>query len=827
MRPATPLSYVLGYRGHTRGAVALKRDVEVRVAQTTAGTSRSVLPSSQSIYAAADAWKQNSLIDGLSLFSGQPLNMSQALADLKEFFVDNPDLGEGTFVNKLRQQLEPASTDAVQLAAELLFIHVVVESRRSMSARKKVDLVNRIVRYRDEGTQPVPDRLIPSLSGGLLNPGQGYHNYRWKMFAYLIAVVSAVHAKPRHERSQILHDWERFQDFLSGIDDTTVWAQRFALEHLLFPDTAPPIVSRDARSLILAAYSDRGSDIVTVVGSLDDNVHYGGESSVNMYYPPYHQRWQGVGHELQTYCEWAEWLRPHMDLKLEHGYKLELRAMAKATFDAADREEDCVAALTSFLRARDNNLVGWRDIDEVLSWSREHPDELRSSLQALSRDPGPAGVDEFTAPMHELTLGCRLSVASVLLLGLDPENQPPWRSEIAERTGRLAAAYPPEEGASDGEVYIAFIQALDSIRQALGDRGWQLRDRLETQGLAWSMMNSGDFDDSVDADEVARFKNWLAGKASARPASTTTEDETGAAPELAARSVPDNIEQLAARLYMDSDDPDWLVETLELLQDKRRLIFQGPPGTGKTFIAREIANFMAGDTSRVRIVQFHPGTSYEDFVQGLRPDPAHPGRFHVADGPLVRIAEDARQHPDGTFVLLIDEINRGNVPAVFGELYYLLEYDDQPVTMLYGAEFTLPANLLIIGTMNTADRSITALDAALRRRFLVRDLRPGEKPLDHVLANFLAQQSPELGWLSALLANANERIPDSDQLIGPSHFLRADLTETAARRAWEHSVLPALHELYYSQQGKLAQFQFSILKSEVLGGDDVDDAAAD
>ena len=154
----------------------------------------------------------------------------------------------------------------------------------------------------------------------------------------------------------------------------------------------------------------------------------------------------------------------------------------------------------------------------------------------------------------------------------------------------------------------------------------------------------------------------------------------------------------------------------------------GPSRQGKTYVARQLAEFLAGDPERVTLTQFHPGTSYEDFIQGLRPDPENPTSFRVVDGPLLRIAKEARAHPEDTYVLLVDEINRGNVPAVFGELYYLLEYRDQEVTLTYGQDFSLPGNLFLIGTMNTADRSITALDSALRRRFYVRDLQPGETP---------------------------------------------------------------------------------------------------
>lgn len=255
------------------------------------------------------------------------------------------------------------------------------------------------------------------------------------------------------------------------------------------------------------------------------------------------------------------------------------------------------------------------------------------------------------------------------------------------------------------------------------------------------------------------------------------------------------------------------------------MILQGPPGTGKTFQALAIAKFLAGSKERVTTVQFHPGTSYEDFVQGLRPDVSGKATFTVVDGPLLKLSRTAAAEPEETFVLVIDEINRGNVAAVFGELYFLLEYRDVAMTLTYGGQQRLPDNLLIIGTMNTADRSITSLDAALRRRFYVRDLRPQQAPVDGSLRRFLDDRSPALSWLSDLLDRANNLIGDEDQFVGPSHFMSAKPTEQAARRAWEYSVQPTLRELYYAQPEKWEQFDFDVLKTTTLGTDGV--ASAD
>jgi len=124
---------------------------------------------------------------------------------------------------------------------------------------------------------------------------------------------------------------------------------------------------------------------------------------------------------------------------------------------------------------------------------------------------------------------------------------------------------------------------------------------------------------------------------------------------------------------------------------------------------------------------------------------------------------------------------------------------------------------MIIGTMNTADRSITALDAALRRRFYIRDLRPDHPPVDGILRRYLATNAPQLGWLADLLDAANTAIGDADQYIGPSHFM-GEVDEDWARRAWSYSVMPTLRELYYNDQRQADALEFDILR-EALTAD--------
>lgn len=272
-----------------------------------------------------------------------------------------------------------------------------------------------------------------------------------------------------------------------------------------------------------------------------------------------------------------------------------------------------------------------------------------------------------------------------------------------------------------------------------------------------------------------------------------TESEQTAPPPVEKVVLRDATPQLAEDLHVPQT---WLQECIDLLNDRPQLIFYGPPGTGKTFLAQAIAAHVAGED--VRLVQFHPAYSYEDFFEGYRP--TEEGGFKLKPGPLRKVVSQARENPRDAHVLIIDEINRGNLAKVFGELYFLLEYRKDNVELLYAdEEFNLPENVFIIGTMNTADRSIALVDAAMRRRFAFLPLHPSEEPTKGILRSWLKKRELP-SRVADLHDELNRRIEDPDFKVGPSYFMRKAVhLDGGLERTWRTSILPLLEEHHFGE----------------------------
>lgn len=364
--------------------------------------------------------------------------------------------------------------------------------------------------------------------------------------------------------------------------------------------------------------------------------------------------------------------------------------------------------------------------------------------------------------------------------------------------------------------------------------------------LGWGIVSSDyRFDDSKDPFHHCRGVDWkidqrtdlpesiwLPNKTLTgyhdRPPNRTLLDALEEIYEFAAEPETTAIETVA---YTREDAlrdlfvaPERLDRMMALLRHKKNLILQGAPGTGKTYIARRLAYLLMGarDEDRAPMIQFHQSTSYEDFIQGFRPDDE--GRFLLRNGIFYDFCRAAAARPeDEKHVFIIDEINRGNLSKIFGELMLLIEPDkrgeDHAIRLVYGnAEsepFHVPPNVYLIGTMNTADRSLSLVDYALRRRFAFVEMEPGfESP---AFAAALKRRGISMGVIDrvrSVMGALNAMIEEDAATLGRGYLIGHSFftptrnisdQDTWYREVIEFEILPLLEEYWADDPKGLAQ----------------------
>ncbi len=266
---------------------------------------------------------------------------------------------------------------------------------------------------------------------------------------------------------------------------------------------------------------------------------------------------------------------------------------------------------------------------------------------------------------------------------------------------------------------------------------------------------------------------------------------------------------------------EFLQEWLELLTERRQIIFYGPPGTGKTFVAQRLAKVLAQQDQRIRLVQFHPSYTYEEFIEGLRPEvisqAGGPSQLNVTvkSGIFVNLCLEAAkpENRDRPYVLIIDEINRANTAKVFGELLYALEYRGSSIELPYSRKrFSIPENVYVVGTMNTTDRSLAQIDLALRRRF--QFIPFSAKETEQVLSRFLAQHAPSMKGVAQLLKDVNAAIGTSELALGHSYFMKPDLSLASLEKIWKYQIIPYLEEMFVMEPERVNDYRLEQLLAQ-------------
>ncbi|MEV7230322.1 AAA family ATPase [Polymorphospora sp. NPDC051019] len=654
-------------------------------------------------------------------------------------FVEQPDTGKQTFVQKLRGQMASAPPEAVQLMAELLYLHFLLP--RDIGGAAKRAVIAGVLQLLPTPVG-IPADLDRLLDTGLVRAGTAYMTLRDRQIAFLVRFVQAWKSLPPDGREAALRDPWRFREVVDGIPVNGAYSQRNVLLNIAFPETFPAVVSRDNKKAIVAAFADelpaKTGDIDRDLAELTEVLKRKTGAAVRFYAPPLVDRWRGAT-SGETTTGAQGWLVRGGKV---HGQNL-----------VPDWLKDGYCS------------IAFPDLPEI------GPDTPKAELDKLLRQRMP----EHSAAQR----GVRVGVLDRFL-------------------NRMR----------EGDVVVTVDWQGFYVGTVTGPVTWTpTTDRLSSRRRAVRWANP---DAPIAREQLSEMaRNKLAGQMTVSDLGPATDEfvalatlETPAVDDATAAApvdveLPDPTPALADRLLIDRE---WLTETVDLLREKKQIILYGPPGTGKTYLAYELAQFLTGDIDGAyRLVQFHPSYSYEDFFEGYRPVRGEQQggiTFSLEPGPFKQLVTDARNDPAQPYVLIIDEINRANLAKVFGELYFLLEYRGRRIQLQYSPtdEFELPPNVFVIGTMNTADRSIALVDAAMRRRFLFQALFPGEPPLRDMLRRWLrANQLPE--DRADLLDELNRAIGDRDAAVGPSYLMNPRVAdEHGLARIWRTAIEPLLEE---------------------------------
>ena len=773
-------------------------------------------------YEVADRFVDVALRRDDSLFTpGRSIWSRANLEELDRRYVQNPDLSAAGFEDKLKQQLEGASADAYQLMGEILFVYYL-PAHYNISGDTKRQRLMEVLSWSPSPVD-VPADLLAVLNGGVGSGGPGFHLYKWASLAFLITFARQWKLASPDTRTQALSDPWRFRDFVAQVptEGGGIYG-REALLHLVFPDTFERIFSGTDKwrvtNELKALVDDPDTNADRKIWQIRQKLVARFGSDFDFYDTDgVRALWKRYDSPLDEFIYWSSRFYELDAFEAgERTYKLEIVKRLTAAKEGLLSGGDWFPLLKRAF-ASPNNLTPWQVHDAFLKWCQEDMDRAAKLLHRVwdaEADPLERLADFFSHfPRDAVSgLGSRTTLGSFLMLAIDPYTYPPYRVAAMHAAYRLAKF---EAGDEHDEIsmYRAALAFFDRLRERGGERGLQLRDRLDAQLVIWCVAN-WPTPPEWPAEDQAAFDKYREGGPGAED---YDGGDGGHEPEPDVQPPADPLTPLADELLLDRGS---LAEMADLLRSKGQIILYGPPGTGKTFVARKLAVALAGDPTRVRLVQFHPSYAYEDFVEGFRPrrlEGGQPG-FELVAGPLRTLAQRATEDPGHDYFLIIDEINRGNIAKVFGELYFLLEYRDEEMQLQYSPDkpFRLPGNLRIIGTMNTADRSIALLDAALRRRFSFVPFFPDKPPIEGLLLRWLRRHRPDMVWVASVVDSANSKLADRNAAIGPSFFLRSDLDEKKLALVWEHEILPLLEDYFFEDPERVSAFQLAGLRKELM-----------
>lgn len=772
---------------------------------------------------AAQAWRYRCWMANESILSDIQLWTPENLAYLDEHFVQNPDEGARGFIEKLHDQLAPTPPRVKQLAAEILWILYLSVSDSAMKGATKRVQIRQVWEWSGE---PLPDSpmLGKPLDTGFAHPGTGFQTNRWREFAFVVQLVRDWKVVSWPERKQINADPWRVAAWVDRHPAGVNRQFRHMLLYLLFPDHFERVMTGSHKEQILKKFGQRfgvSPDVNFRDRTAVDHAlhalrprledHYKAEI-VDPYEIPMRGDWLdapaggdpgGGASGGTTLLEVREWQRARFG---------ENRVWLLAPGDGArlwpELYRDNVAA------------IGWDDLTQ-LGELRSYP-EVYDALRALYGGNPTNDANACWQFAHVVKPGDVIisKQGRSVLLGygqvVGEYQYDESRSEYRHvrkvnwvRTGRWTL---PSEHRMVVKTLTDMTPYPAWLRAAFG-----LMDGAEPPIVSPPTPPNGHTDGLENRDGASGAGSPPSGVGEPAPKTAGGAAPAGRARPNARPVQPFGVEQALSELFVPQEQ---FTRILDALGRKKNVILEGAPGVGKTFVARRLAWALMGETddSRVQMVQFHPSYGYEDFIQGWRP---RSDGFGLQDGVFYQFSRKAEADPERKFVFIIDEINRGNLSKVFGELMMLIEADkrgpEYAIPLAYSPDelFHVPENLYLLGMMNTADRSLAMVDYALRRRFSFIRLEPAFG------ADQFTNHMTTLGASDALverivirMTELNQAIAEDPRLgrgyeIGHSFFVPGDgsgaLDDVWYERVVKGEIEPLLHEYWFGREEQVRE----------------------
>lgn len=792
------------------------------------------------ILSAASRWKEVALLGGGSVFTNKKIWTNEGINELERFYVENLDEGEGNFISKLEGQIQPASKETKQLMAELTWVMLLCPS--NIGPDNKRENITTIWSWSNEPFPHDSPLLADEVLQGIGSSGTAYNTQRWREVVYFVVFLKDFRALDEEIQNQLLADGWQFAEWMQELRDTDNRQLRHMLLYLLFPDNFDRIFGKSDRRKLLSAFTNlprrkiyemtalEMSREIQSIRKHEEEVH--GSNELDFYESPLIERWAEqriprpkAPSKQSEFDLWTESLTSqHVLAALEEiendGFPPDARS---STYDLIHKSNRYPPKYVLSLAVKHatgeefprSNFGGGEEskafrVLRNLGFSIERKDlipELLKKFLAQADEGSNLAVSDYPDKYRDLDINVSFGKGNFAKI--------PWISYTGFGQKTSEGIYPVILYFKSEAVLIVAFGVSETSKptvewEALGDKP-TVEDYLASNHGAtakhygkslvragYSLAEDVDFDaieKSLD-EVISQFQEQFADQpADPSPPSTVF-----------------TIEDALRDLFIQEEK---FTEILELLESKKNLILQGPPGVGKTFACKRVAYALMGQKSndQLGMVQFHQSYSYEDFIQGYRPSGTG---FRLKNGIFYEFCAAARDDPGNTYVFIIDELNRGNLSKVFGELMLLIETDKRgpewAIPLAYSEEdspkFYIPENLYLIGLMNTADRSLAMVDYALRRRFAFSTLTPGFET--EQFFDYLAERGATpafIGELVERMTSLNRKIAEDTTNLGPGFcighsFFCAIPSGVTPDGAWYERVIrfeiaPLLKEYYF------------------------------